>query len=280
MFLGMVFSSCQKEGEVIAGNVVGPDPTVSLVQIRQYIQKVYLAINGTVPSDSVMEAELNFLAGNNCSVSDRDNLLNRLFADEKYKSGQYAIKNDLLLQGILPSEISDIISDINRDLNDPGSSIDTAILNDQLEAMQLLKTSRQEYIDGLINLVEVQKRMTASLAFNYANGSGSSWINAVYDFFLFRSPTLDEEDQVYAMISGFPGYIFLQPGTSQDDFISIFFSSRPFMEGQVRAMFKEYLYREPNTSELNSYTNSFSANKDHRLLMRQIFLSNEFLRGR
>ncbi|MBK7887427.1 MAG: hypothetical protein IPJ86_09025 [Bacteroidetes bacterium] len=278
LIVALSCSSCEKESEIISGNVAPSDPTVSSVQIRQYVQKVYLAIIGTVPSDTDMVNEINFLARNNCSVNDRSNLLDRLFANPLYKTSQYVSKNDLLLEAITSSEINDIIDDIQDDLNST-STIDTAILNRQLFAMQQLQTAKQDYINGTINLAEVQRRMTASVAFTYANGYGDAWIEAVFGFFLFRLPTLDELDQSGTMLEGFPAYLFLQTGASKEDFIQIFFSSRPFKEGQVRALFREHLYREPNTSELLNYTNSFSNTMDHKLLMRQIFLTNEFLRG-
>lgn len=280
MVFSFLFSSCQKETDIISGNVAPADPTVSLMQIRQYVQKVYLAIIGTVPSDSEMVAEINFLARNNCSLNDRTVSLNRLFSNPLYKSNQYTAKNDLLLDGITSEEINDIIDLIEDDLTSGGNNIDTAILSRELVIMQQLLSARQEYQDGQINLVEVQKRMTASKTFTYANGYGDSWIEAVFSFFLFRLPTLDERDHVGDMLEGFPGYIFLQSGTSIEDFIGIFFASNPFLEGQVRAVFKEHLYREPNTTELLNYTNSFGNSKDHKLLMQQIFLTNEFLRGK
>lgn len=279
VILLFISSSCQKETEVISGNVAPADPTVSLVQIRQYVQKVYLAIIGTVPSDSEMTAEINFLARNNCSLSDRTVLLNKLFADPLFKSSQYTSKNDLLLDGVTSSEINDIIDNIEDELASPGNTIDTALLNSDLFAMQQLQTAKSDYTNGIINLVEVQRRMTASIPFLYANGYGDAWIDAVFTFFLFRLPTLDERDQSGTMLQGFPAYLFLQTGTSSEDFIRIFFSSRPFLEGQVRALFREHLYREPNTTELLSYTNTFSIAKDHKSLMQQIFLTNEFLRG-
>ena len=55
--LALTFSACQKESEVISGNVAMSDPTVSLTQIRQYVQKVYLAILGTSPVDSILDNE-------------------------------------------------------------------------------------------------------------------------------------------------------------------------------------------------------------------------------
>ncbi len=275
----LCLTSCKKEPEVITGNVAASDPTVSLVQIRQYIQKVYLAITGAVPSDSAMDAGITLLSGNNCSVNDRTDLLNRLFADASYKNSQYQLKNDVLLEGITQAEINSIIDALEDDLNSSSGIIDSAILNQKIFNMEQLRSAKQEYTDGLINLVEVQRRMVASEAFTYANGYGDAWIEAVFSFFLFRLPTLDEMDQAGTMIEGFPAYLFLQTGTSKNDFIEIFFTSRPFLEGQVRAIFREHLYREPDTSELLYYTNQFANNKDHKILMRQIFLTDEFLRG-
>ncbi|MBK9319256.1 MAG: hypothetical protein IPM91_10785 [Bacteroidetes bacterium] len=277
LIVALSCSSCEKESEIISGNVAPSDPTVSSVQIRQYVQKVYLAIIGTVPSDTDMVNEINFLARNNCSVNDRSNLLDRLFANPLYKTSQYVSKNDLLLEAITSSEINDIIDDIQDDLNST-STIDTAILNRQLFAMLQLQTAKQDYINGTINLAEVQRRMTASVAFTYANGYGDAWIEAVFGFFLFRLPTLDELDQSGTMLEGFLPIFFCRP-VHQRKILFRYFSSRPFKEGQVRALFREHLYREPNTSELMNYTNSFSNTMDHKLLMRQIFLTNEFLRG-
>jgi hypothetical protein len=277
--LALTFSACQKESEVISGNVAMSDPTVSLTQIRQYVQKVYLAIVGTSPVDSILDQEIYSLARTNCSPDARADLLNRLFAMPAFKNNQYTIKNDQLLGGMSVDDINDIIDDIQDDLNTPGTSINEVRLQEELAAMQRLRSAKQEYAAGTITLVEVQKRMTESVAFYYVNGSGNSWIDAVYTNFLFRLPTNDERDQINTMLSGFPGYLFLQTGSSTNDFIQIFFSSSSFLEGQVREQFRNNLFREPTTSELLNYSNLFRSNNDHQQLMRQIFLSNEFLRG-
>ena len=275
----MLFASCKKEPEVISGNTAMADPTVSLTQIRQFVQKVYLATAGVTPSDSLMNEQIRILALSNCSRDARVAFVDKLMYSPEAMENYYAVKNEQLLDGPEAEDIENMIEDIRNEINDPANVVDVTRLSLELSRMEELRDARQEFKSGTINMVEVERRMTATRMFQWVNGSGETWVQAVFNFFLLRMPTDAELENASSMLYGSPGVLFLQTGTSDIDFLQIFFTSRSFYEGQVRELFRNNLYREPSSNELLEYTNDFSSHKNHLTTMRKIFLSNEYLRG-
>lgn len=275
----MVFSSCKKESEIISGNQAMADPTVSLTQIRQFVQKVHLATSGVSPDEATMEAEIRALALENCSNSARVAFVDKLINTPAARANYYNVRNEQLLDNAADDDIQEVIDDLQVEISDPANAVDVTRLNLELSRMELLRDAKQQFLNGEINMVEVEKRMTASVLYGWANGSGDTWVQSVFSFFLLRLPLDEELDNVTSMIYGSPGVLFLQTGTSDTDFFTIFFSSRSFYEGQVRELFRNLIYREPTTGELLNYTNEFSSHKNHVTTMRKLFLSNEFLRG-
>lgn len=274
-----MFSSCKKDSEIISGNQAMADPTVSLTQIRQFVQKVYLGTLGVAPSDSLMEAEIKSLALKNCSYTSRVVLVDKLINTREARINFYNVKNDQLLDGATNEDINSIIEDLQADISDPANAVDVTRLTLELDRMEALRDAKDAFVNGTIDMLEVEKRMTASLLFSWSNGSGETWVQAVFDFFLLRLPTDAELDNSVSMIYGSPGVLFLQTGVSDTDFLNIFFSSRSFYEGQVRELFRNTIFREPTSNELLDYTNGFSSHKNHITIMRKLFLSNEFLKG-
>ncbi len=279
LLTALVFTSCKKESEIIPGNEAMSDPTVSLTQIRQFVQKVYLATEGVSPGDSLMDAEIRALALENCSNSSRAAFVDKLMYTAAAKSNYYNIRNEQLLDGASAEDINNVIEDLQFEISDPANAVDVTRLRLELSRMEALRDAKQQFIDGTINLIEVEKRMTSSVLFSWANGSGETWVESVFGFFLLRMPLDEELDNVTSMMYGNPGVLFLQTGTSDTDFFNIFFSSRSFCEGQVREIFRNLIFREPTTAELLDYTNWFVSHKNHLTTMRKLFLSNEFLRG-
>ncbi|MFN8153776.1 MAG: hypothetical protein U0Y08_05745 [Bacteroidia bacterium] len=275
----LIITSCKKDPEIIPGNTAMSDPTVSLTQIRQFVQKVYLSTIGITPSDSVMDAEIRSLAITNCSNDSKSALINKLISSPEALENYYEIRNQQLLDGASDEDIEDMITSIEADISDPANAVDVTRLQLELQRMQDLRDARQQFLNGTISLLEVEKRMTASRLFAWVNGSGDVWVQSVFSFFLLRMPTDGELENASTMMYGYPATLFLQTGTTDTDFLNIFFSSRSFYEGQVRELFRNLLYREPDSGELLSYTDAFSSHKNHITTMRKIFLSHEFLRG-
>ena len=273
------FSSCEKEPEVISGNYASYDPTVSLTQIRQFVQKVYLSTEGELPEDSVLDHEIERLASFNCSVVSRAGFIDRLLYSEKARLNLYEVRNQQLIDGVSDQDITDAIADLQTEIADPSNAVNVTRLQLELARLEALKTAKSEFVSGSITLVEVSKRMTASSFYSWANGSGNTWVESVFNFFLLRMPTAVELESASDMLYGTPAYLFLQAGSSDTDFLNIFFSSRPFYEGQVRECVLNLLFREPSSTELNAYTSEFSSHKNHLTITRKILLSDEFLRG-
>jgi hypothetical protein len=78
------------------------------------------------------------------------------------------------------------------------------------------------------------------------------------------------------MVDGQRATLFLQIGQKKNDYINIFFDADGYYEGQVRFIFKKYLYREPTSAEIAYYSNIYKSTNSYKALQRQVFSLNEF----
>ena len=58
--------------------------------------------------------------------------------------------------------------------------------------------------------------------------------------FLSRYPTEDEEKRSIEMVDGFGTVIFGKEGSSKGDFITLFFDSDDYLEGQVSEIYSDF----------------------------------------
>lgn len=275
--LVLLLCACQKDPLIIEGNQAPYDGTVSNQAKKNYIQKVYLATLGVLPSDSEATSAFNLLSANNCSVNDRQQFLDMLFAKPTFKTNLYDRENDDLLDGITATEINYMISDLQAVLNNPGPGEDTISVRIELNRAINLRDARAKFSSGQITFKEVQRRMVESTFFYYANGYGDAWVFAIFDFFLLRAPTLDELDQVNYMVGNMPGILFLQNGVNMEDLLDIIFSNYSFSEGQVRKLYKKHLYREATVSELQTLVPQYKSTNDIKSVLNKILISDEYL---
>ena len=78
------------------------------------------------------------------------------------------------------------------------------------------------------------------------------------------------------IVDGFAGVIFLQTGSVKDDFINIFFGCNNYFEGQVRDLYKKYLFREPNSVEMSDKATIYKNSLDYKALQKAILSTDEY----
>ena len=108
-----------------------------------------------------------------------------------------------------------------------------------------------------------------------------NFVVSMFQNYFSRYPSSSELTNSKQMIDYDPNattspVVFLQLGSSKNDFINIFFNYREFYEGMVRIQYSRFLFREPLTEEMASLTSSFKNSRDFKALQSYILSSDEY----
>ena len=103
-----------------------------------------------------------------------------------------------------------------------------------------------------------------------------NFVVSTYQNFLFRYPTNAELAAGKNIVDGNTSVVFLKVGKSKYDYIKIFFGTDDYYEGQVRYIFKKYLFREPSSAEIYLYSDIYKSTNDYKELEKAVFSLDEY----
>lgn len=268
---------CKKEETLLSGNEAPEDPTVSNILRENYIHRVYLNLFGRQPDDAEKEDGLAILNKNNCSKSNRTELLLKIFADTAYHKQLYNIENTDMLGGLTQTDIKQDIIFYQQQLNDPDNLPDYYIILARLQKTTALYDLKDSMKYGFMDMVAAHRIISDSPSYESLTGSGSEWVTAIFLRFLFREPTEKELENCEEMLDDRSATLFLKEGNSKDDLVSIFFNSDEYFEGQVRTLYQRYLYREPEANIAIGLSSAYKISNDYQAIQKGILLTDEFL---
>ncbi len=98
-----------------------------------------------------------------------------------------------------------------------------------------------------------------------------------FQHFFGRYPTQDELEKAKKMVDGLSSSLFFVPGSTKAEYLTIFFASDNFYEGQVYDLYKRYLFRKPTTEESAAQTEFFKASRNYQELQKNILTTNEYV---
>lgn len=277
LFTCLIFTSCKKDDIVyIEGNIAPPDSTVESVTLTNYVNKVYISLLGRKASTDEFNQGLNLLQTSNANSDSRSALVDTIMAKDEYFHNEYeTVRADILNNADTAdfTTFKTIFTDSKKTTNDQ-------ILIDwydfAIHRLSLLQDVIPDLESGSIDFTEVQKRCVYNNFYDDINMGTENFVVSVYQNFVFRYPTASELENASKMVDGAESIVFFKIGKSKEDFLDIFFRSNEYYEGQVRASFKRFLYREPTTEELTSATKSYKLNNDFKLMQKAILITDEY----
>ncbi|MBK5284169.1 MAG: hypothetical protein JJE25_02110 [Bacteroidia bacterium] len=279
-------SSCKKYEEVVVENNFAPeDQTVDSetrkIIIENYVNKVYISTLGREPDSLEKVFGINLITSNNISMSSRNQLLDSVFIKPDFKDKFYERARLELLQGLDTAEITQNINTIELVIlpsiaNTPDSIFIDYYLTerDRLVEMKEIPDSLHA---GVISYVEVHRRCVNNMFYDQLNMGAFNFVVSLFQHFLDRYPTTNEQNSGAAMVNGSSAVLFLVTGQSKNDLLDIFFASDDYYEGQVRSLYRRYLYREPTTIEMSNGTLLYLITGDYIQLQKSILTKNEYI---
>ena len=274
----MAFASCKKYDEaIITGNTVPPDQTISNTTIENFVNKSYISLLGRKPNSVEFSAGVSLLKLNNLSATDRNSFLNQVLSKPEYEAHLFDINNIDLLNNLDTNEFSGKILLFQFLLSDSSYISYWPILQIEMARLLVVQQILPQLQNGTAKTIDLHRVLIDNYFFDQINMGSLNFVVSMYQHFLRRYPTENELNNGIAMVDGDFAITFQQTGNSKTDFITIFFASNDYCEGQVRDLYLRYLFREPTSSESATLTIQYKSSNDYKQLQQTILVTDEFI---
>ncbi len=287
----LIFSSCKKEEKIISDNSAPNYYGVPTIKVKNYINRIFIDLTGREPLDTEMDSLVILLESNNLNFSTRENVIQSLQTDtttqsngdnfkQLFYSNIYGLQKARFIEGVPDFEISQRMGiEYTQAYNDSisGNMLSYFWRKQQGDIYKDILTSDTALKNGSITFNEMCRRMCYNGIYDIINMNSFNYINAVFDNMFYRFPTTDEFTASYNMVDADQADIlFAQPGASKYDFSTIAANSTEFNDGMVTWVYRSYLSRFPNSSEIFHYSNHFQINSDLPYIIREVMKSDEY----
>lgn len=266
VIMAAAFAACNKTEDIIVdNNVPPPDHTIDSSTMQIYVNKAYINILGREPLAWEKTSGINQLTDNNFSLANRIGFIQTVIGKSDYVRNQYDVARVEYLQNLDSLEIEQQIYQYEYFLTQPQYAPFYDIINAELARIEPLKTIVYDFQNGIIDRRGMLRRCVDNYFYDQINMGSENFVVSTFQNFLFRYPTTSELTAGKAMVDGGVSSIFLESGKNKADYINIFFNTDDYYEGQVRYMFKKYLFREPSSAEINYYAGIYKNGTYHDL---------------
>jgi len=277
-FLLFGLLACKKsEIEQISPNTPPPDKTITSVVVENYITKTYILVLGREPdSTEFLNAKDNLINASLDSLSRRQ-FLGDVFASSDYLPNLYNENKIDLLNNIDTAEFTNWIYIYSLFLLDTTYQPLWPYFQLEIDKLEALRDAFPQFTSGAINVDELQRRMCNNYFYDQINMGSANFVISTFQHLINRNPTMAEQAQGVSMVEGNNAVLFLQAGSSKDDYLDIFTHSQSYFEGQVILLYRKYLNRLPNSVEMADGTAKYSASGDYTVVQRDILSTDEFI---
>jgi hypothetical protein len=273
-----LFSACTKtETEVVPGNMAPPDTTISNQLYDDYINRTYILVLGREPDSLEFQSANSVLRSAGFSLPSRKQFLDSLFADADYRHRQFSRWKGDLLNSMDTADVTIQIFLIDFQLGDTTFQAFWPILQVERNRLVELQQAGTLYVQGVINLAELQRRMLNNYFYDQINMGSLNFVVASFQQLLGRNPTLSEQNNGISMVDGLNAVLLLQSGAGKDDYLDILTGSDDYFEGAVVRLYNEFLFRDPSSLEMSIAAIRYRDTGDYEQIQKEILSTDEFI---
>ncbi len=277
-FLIIFFSACKKsELEQIPSNEPPPDKTISSVTVENYITRTYILTLGREPDPTEFNQAFTNLTVSKVDSASRRNFLNQVFSSNDFRAHVYEENKINLLNNIDTADFTNWITLFTYLLSDSTYVLQWTFLQYEVDRLIPLRNAYSEYINGSIEVDELQRRMCNNYEYDLINMGSANFVISTFQNLINRNPTTSEQQSGISIVEGNNAVIFLQAGSSKNDYLNIITHSSNYYEGQVVFLYQKYLNRLPNTLEMAAGTSKYQSTGDFTAVQYDILASDEFI---
>lgn len=274
----VVLTGCTHYDEVVInGNIPPPDHTIPNTVYDNYVTRTYILVLGREPSDAELTNNVVVLKSGLLNDSSRVVFLNTVFANPDYYYHLYEDNRSNLLRDNDSANIKNLIYVLNIGLMDTALSQAWPIYQYELNRLNQLDSAKTEFVNGIIDIKEVQRRMVNNYFYDQINMNSQNFVLAVFQQLVNRVPTQNELQGGVSMVDGNNASVLLQSGASKDDFLHIILTSDDYYEGQVLQLYNKFLLRTATSQEMTKATSIYRNTGDYVKVQIEILKSDDFV---
>jgi len=272
-------SACKSdpELEIIPDNTAPPDLSIPLVLRENFINKSYVTLLGRKPDNAELQQNLLILEKDNADRQRRKEVLASILAAPEFPQRQYDIARIEMLNNLDTLEITQFIYVYTTLLDQPEYEQFYDFLRREIFRAQQLKNLPFELASGQANRIEMHRRFVSNFFYDEINMGNQNFVLSMFEYFLGRNPLASEERNALTMLQGIPAVLFEDEGDSKDEFVDIFLNSDDYYEGEVINIYRDYLFRDPDSYEMGTDTKFYRENQDYKELLKRILSKDEFI---
>lgn len=280
LLLGLCFLlACQPDGQlvIVPDNTAPPDLSVADVLQENYINKLYITLLGRKPTEIELFAAKTKLAQGEVSAAARQEVIDQIVGEPEYLRRAYDVARAEILLNLDTFEITQTIYFYTALLDSPAYEPFYGLIEYEIARMQDLKEVPAALLNASISRIEMQRRMINNPFYDEINMGSQNFVLALFEYFLGRYPTESELNNSVAMVDGATVVVFGKEGYDKQDFITLFFDSDNYYEGQVINIYQDFLFRAPNSQEMSLQTIAYRQDQNYENLLKRILSTDEYL---
>jgi hypothetical protein len=271
-----LFSCTKTETLVVDNNTPPPDQTPKSFNREAYLNRVFISLIGRKPTNTEQASAYALVPAVAPTQSQLEAMLETVFLNPGYLARSYDNARIDLLNNLDTAEITNILATFDQIINSTNDPIVIDQVNREKIRLQEMLTIPADLSNGTLDRRGLHRRCIHNWFYDQINMGTANFVISSFQNFLFRPPTTSEQAQGISMVDGFSGTLFLSAGNSKTDYLTIFFNSQHYAEGQVKDAFRRYLFREPTANELSSYTVELFTDWNYNRLVKKLLSSTEY----
>lgn len=246
------------------------DKTIPDYLLAGFVQKSFVNLLGREPSANEESKFTAKLKSEYFSAQSRKDVVEAIMKFPEYNDNIYKTTREYLLNFIFHPSFLDTTLEIWKKLP---PSLEK---EEEIARLKKLKSIPDDLKSGSLNTMGLQRRLAHNSFYDFVNMGTENFVVSVFENFLLRFPTEFEKSQGKKMVDGEAAVLFGKKGNSKTSFLDIIFSNPSYHEGQVRLLFRQYLFREPASAELATLSLKFMEKIDFQSLVKEILAGEEF----
>jgi hypothetical protein len=279
LILIVLMSGCKKkefENVYVEGNKPLPDNTIDPIKIESYYNRLYIELLGRKPINAEALSAAELLKDENFNQTNRTTLIAQIQQSNEYRQRTYTNIKANLLNQLDTAQITLFIGIFKNALGLPEYANSIDLINYEIARLKRLQNIPNALEGDTIDIIEIYRRSINNYFYDQLNMGTENFVVSTFQHFFDRYPAQQELDKGKKMVDGMSSDLFFEFGTSKNDYVQIIMRSDNFYEGQVRDLYRKYLFREPSTEEMFNECRFFKQDLNYKKLQQRILSADDY----
>ncbi len=285
--LSWIQFSCKKDpitrevhgDTIIGGNTIPNYTGVPTLDIKLYVNKLYVDLLGRQATSSELNTHINNLIQSNLSTVARTVIVEQLMQDSLFYRRLFETTSDDYINGTGTSAIQDQIDFFNYlayfdSLN--GNPYSAIYYGNENDKMFKVLNAASDLKNSSITINEFYFRFLNNYFYDQVNMGTENFVKGSFDDLFRRAPNTAELEAGIKMVDNQSSTLFLESGSNKGDYMNIVTTTEAFYEGLTRKYYQQFLLRNATSQEIYAGINLIKPSGDYKSLQKQILISFEY----